>query len=104
MKPRSRDARKVDPRGNGLEVELEALALPLGELAARDLLVRPTNIYANQPERDDQQRGATKLEVAFSLPRGVYATMLMKHLFAGIAALAPGTKGGNLAPRTTHHD
>lgn len=70
----------------------------------RDLLVRPTNIYANQPERDDQQRGATKLEVAFSLPRGVYATMLIKHLFAGIARRAPGPMGGDRASRTTNHD
>jgi tRNA pseudouridine13 synthase len=66
----------------------------------RDLLVRPTNVYANRPERDDRQRDAYKIEVAFSLPRGVYATMLIKHLLAAdaSAASAPGSAAPHSAP------
>ena len=52
----------------------------------RELLVFPRKVNAYSPERDDRHRGATKIEVAFSLPRGVYATMLIKHLFAGVEA------------------
>lgn len=48
----------------------------------RDLLVRPTNVYANRPERDHRNRGAYNVELAFCLPRGVYATMLIKHLLS----------------------
>ncbi len=55
----------------------------------RDLLVHPTNLYANRPERDQRNRGAYEIEVAFCLPRGVYATMLIKHLLAG----KPRSKG-----------
>lgn len=49
----------------------------------RDLLVRPTKAYANRPERDARNRDTCNVEVAFCLPRGVYATMLIKHLIAG---------------------
>lgn len=63
----------------------------------RDLLVFPTQAYANRPEPDNRHRGARKIELAFSLPRGVYATMLIKHLFAGL----PGA-GSN--PRPSRRD
>ena len=62
----------------------------------RDLLVVPKNVYANRPEPDEKHRGARKIEVSFSLPRGVYATMLIKHLFAcmsGMSGMSGRTRG-----------
>lgn len=71
----------------------------------RDLLVYPSNAYANAPERDETERGALKLEIAFSLPRGVYATMLVKHLFAGVAANIRNPRSRGASPRRSQrHD
>ena len=50
----------------------------------RDLLVFPRDVEAPRSGRDEKHRGASKVEMSFSLPRGVYATMLIKHLFAGL--------------------
>jgi tRNA pseudouridine13 synthase len=64
----------------------------------RNLLVRPTNVYANRPERDQRNRDSYNVELAFSLPRGVYATMLIKHLLAD----KPGTKRRPRPQRNRH--
>lgn len=71
----------------------------------RDLLVYPTKIYANSPERDEANRGASKIEVAFSLPRGVYATMLIKHLSASVEASSRHRGGSRTrSNRNIEHD
>lgn len=79
----------------------------------RELLVLPTNLYANQPEEDDRHRDAYKIELAFNLPRGAYATMLIKHLFAGLgvqqsfAGTGPGgrpSKRPPMRPRYSDRD
>ena len=49
----------------------------------RRLLVRPKGMRTQGPEADELHRGQKKLTLRFGLPRGAYATMLMKHLFAG---------------------
>ena len=70
----------------------------------RDLLVRPTNVYANRPERDTRNRGTYNVELAFCLPRGVYATMLIKHLLAGQPG--PGNRPSTRSnrPRNRHRN
>jgi tRNA pseudouridine13 synthase len=47
----------------------------------RDLVCRPRKLVVQGPERDERHRGHHKLELRFGLPRGAYATMLVKHLF-----------------------
>lgn len=64
----------------------------------RDLLVRPTKVYANRPERDTRNRDTYNVEVAFCLPRGVYATMLIKHLITG----NPGPESRSQRNRHSH--
>ncbi len=64
----------------------------------RELLVLPQNVYCNRPEDDGRLRGVKKVEIAFSLPRGVYATMLIKHLIAEVGG-ARGGSGVSSAPR-----
>ena len=53
----------------------------------RDLLVTPKDAQVGSPADDERNRGAAKVELSFSLPRGVYATMLIKHLLAPTAPL-----------------
>ncbi|MFO1051235.1 MAG: tRNA pseudouridine(13) synthase TruD [Planctomycetota bacterium] len=48
----------------------------------RALLVLPRHLRVSEPERDENYAGRRKVELRFGLPRGSYATMLVKHLFA----------------------
>ncbi len=57
----------------------------------RDLVCRPSKLTVSGPERDERHRGHHKLELRFGLPRGAYATMLVKHLFPSDR---PGRPGG----------
>lgn len=57
----------------------------------RDLVCRPRNLTVSGPDRDERHRGQLKLELRFGLPRGAYATMLVKHLFP---SSRPGWHGG----------
>ena len=74
----------------------------------RELLVLPQNVYCNRPEDDGRLRGVKKVEVAFSLPRGVYATMLIKHLFAEAAGANRDVPSNPVrhrsAPRSLEHE
>ena len=49
---------------------------------ARDAFVKPTNVGEVRIEPDEINGGRVKATLEFSLPRGSYATMLIKRLFA----------------------
>ena len=46
------------------------------------LVVQPAELEVSAPSRDERNPGRLKLELEFTLPRGSYATMLIKRLFA----------------------
>ena len=48
----------------------------------RDVFVKPTDVGDVRIEADDMHPGRCKATLQFSLPRGAYATMLIKRLFA----------------------
>ncbi|MBL8729426.1 MAG: tRNA pseudouridine(13) synthase TruD [Planctomycetes bacterium] len=48
----------------------------------RDVLVKPTGTGEVRVESDDQNRGRVCATLQFELPRGSYATMMIKRLFA----------------------
>lgn len=48
----------------------------------REVIVRPSAVWADQPEPDDLYPGRQKVALRFSLPRGSYATMLIKAAIA----------------------
>ena len=48
----------------------------------RDALVKPGDVADVRIEPDDLNPGRVRATIAFSLPRGAYATMLVKRLFA----------------------
>lgn len=47
----------------------------------RALVCVPRRIRVSEPARDERHRGRRCVELRFGLPRGSYATMLIKHLF-----------------------
>jgi tRNA pseudouridine13 synthase len=49
---------------------------------ARDVLVKPADVADVRLEPDDLHDGQVKATLQFALPRGAYATMLIKRLFA----------------------
>jgi tRNA pseudouridine13 synthase len=58
----------------------------------RALIVRPQELTVGNPAEDERNEGRLKLSLTFALPRGAYATLLLKRLF-----VAPPRRGG--APR-----
>jgi tRNA pseudouridine13 synthase len=48
----------------------------------RDVLVKPADVADVRLEPDDMHEGQVKATLQFALPRGAYATMLIKRLFA----------------------
>lgn len=65
-------------------ISLEAELLPgLGMNASpRPAIVKAQSIYADAPQPDDRYPGHSKVTVRFALPRGSYATMLIKGMMA----------------------
>ncbi|HET9037955.1 MAG TPA: tRNA pseudouridine(13) synthase TruD, partial [Myxococcaceae bacterium] len=47
----------------------------------RPLLVHPSKLVLGRTQRDELNRGYAKLNVAFTLPPGSYATLVVKRLF-----------------------
>lgn len=60
-------------------------APPIPGMALREepraLVCVPRRLRTSGHERDERHRGRRKIELRFGLPRGSYATMLVKHLF-----------------------
>lgn len=48
----------------------------------RDVLIKPTDVADVRLEPDDMNPGKVKATLEFALPRGAYATMMIKRLFA----------------------
>jgi tRNA pseudouridine13 synthase len=48
----------------------------------RDVLIKPTDVGEVHIEPDERNPGRVRATVEFALPRGAYATMLIKRLFA----------------------
>jgi len=46
----------------------------------RDVIVFPENSFISKPERDEIYNGKLKIKLSFELPRGSFATTLIKHL------------------------
>lgn len=55
----------------------------------RPLLVFPYKLIVGKPRPDELNRGYTKVNVAFTLPLGSYATMVIKRLFAAVEESRP---------------
>jgi tRNA pseudouridine13 synthase len=47
----------------------------------RQLLVVPGKLVVSEPRRDEMNSGRRKVNIAFTLPPGAYATLLVKRLF-----------------------
>jgi tRNA pseudouridine13 synthase len=70
-------------RREGLSLsQLRIRKLPRLQVHAkeRDLLVIPADLEATSPQPDDQYAGQQKITLTFFLPRGSYATLLIKRL------------------------
>jgi tRNA pseudouridine13 synthase len=69
-------------RGEGLtlaELKIKGMQKPFFSKGDRAGCVRPVNL-AHESETDDLNRGRRKLTLRFDLPRGAYATMLVKRV------------------------
>src|SRR5690606_1655443 len=69
------------------KLKLEALKVPgvgnrlFFKHEERPLLVFPGKLVLGRVQRDELNRGALKINVAFTLPPGAYATLVIKRLF-----------------------
>ncbi len=76
----------------------------------RDVFVKPTDVADVRIEADDLNESRCKATLQFSLPRGAYATMLIKRLFAPSfysredEGYAPTHRGGRDAGRDAGRD
>ena len=66
----------------------------------RDALVKPTNVTDVRIEPDEMHEGNVKVSLQFALPRGAYATMVIKRLFAPSWYSRPTDRDEPRAPRT----
>jgi len=64
----------------------------------RDAVVVPADLESDGPAFDDLYRGRLKTTLRFSLPRGSYATMLLKALTCAAGEDDPATASGPAAP------
>jgi len=73
------------------KLRLEQLRVPGAERLLyfkheeRPVLVQPSKLVLGRTQRDELNRGSSKLNVAFTLPPGSYATLVVKRLFHGSA-------------------
>ena len=68
------------------DVDLDAAAIPGMKWRAeeRALGVRPRHFSLSEDSRDETDRSRRKVSLAFALPRGSYATLVVKRLLAGV--------------------
>ncbi len=62
----------------------------------RPLLVQPGRLVVGEPRPDELNRGRLKVNVAFTLPPGAYATLVVKRLFPW--TLEPGRRPASRPP------
>ncbi len=82
------------PFANAMARELEEAGIRREDFAAnkvpgmvwreeeRPVLIKPRDLQDARIEPDEQADGKVKVTLSFALPRGAYATMLLKRLFA----------------------
>lgn len=70
----------------------------------RPLVVVPRALQVSAPAADEEFRGRRKLTLEFGLPRGAYATMLIKHLAAEERPVRGAGRGRGRPPRRRHED
>jgi tRNA pseudouridine13 synthase len=100
--PEARQALEEALRADGVRLEqLGGLPIPRFRFLAgeRRLFVKPEGLMASEDEEDDANPGRRKLRVRFFLPRGAYATLLVKRLFAE-APREPVTRASGTSRRT----
>ncbi len=66
----------------------------------RPLLVRPEHLRVRPPEDDNLNDGLASVRVRFELPRGSYATLVVKRLFARALGDKPAEEEGARAGRS----
>src|SRR5262249_53309943 len=72
----------------------------------RPVLVQPSKLVLGRTQHDELNRGFSKLNVAFTLPPGSYATLVVKRLFHRTARedtaeeIQASSAGGRPEPRT----
>lgn len=64
----------------------------------RQLVVVPRRLRVSASEPDERNPGRRRVELRFGLPRGAYATMLVKHLFADAMSPSRGAPGTRPSP------
>ena len=67
----------------------------------RRLILKPEGFRIEGPEPDETNRGRFKVTLHFQLPRGSYATLVVKRLFAG--ARVPRSQHGAAGDRGPRH-
>jgi tRNA pseudouridine13 synthase len=65
-------------------LKIPGLDRPFFAKGERSLSVRPQQLHWNISD-DELQAGRAKLTLQFELPRGCYATLLVKRLMAGVS-------------------
>ena len=70
----------------------------------RTVLIKPQDLGGLRIEPDDMTPGRVKATLSFTLPRGAYATMLLKRLFAPPFYSQPAFPGGGRAPLPPRRD
>jgi tRNA pseudouridine13 synthase len=71
------------------EVKIKGMQKPFFSKGERPACIRPANL-SHLVERDELNAGKEKLTLKFDLPRGSYATMLIKRVASPITSLSPG--------------
>ncbi|GEJ57983.1 tRNA pseudouridine(13) synthase TruD [Anaeromyxobacter diazotrophicus] len=67
----------------------------------RPLLVVPGKLVVSEPSRDELNKGRLRVNVAFTLPPGAYATLVVKRLFWWTLTPGPEAKKPAKPPRPT---
>ena len=52
----------------------------------REILVKPKNFLISELEDDDVNHGKKKVTISFELPKGSYATIVLKFIFEELSA------------------
>ena len=86
------------------EMTLESLAVPGApqihfDAEERPLLVHPGKLVVSEAKEDEENRGRLRVNVAFTLPPGAYATLVIKRLFWWTLQPKPIERAEKAAPK-----
>jgi tRNA pseudouridine13 synthase len=88
------------------DMSLDALRVPGApqihfDHEERPVLVQPGKLVVGAAQPDEENRGRLRVNVAFTLPPGSYATLVVKRLFAWTLAPRPAQQRPEPRPRPT---